>query len=191
MSDNHKLKLKQAQKYIDSIKDEVALSKYRQGYHFMAPASWINDPNGFIQYKGKYHLFYQYNPYGATWSAMHWGHAESDDLIKWSHLPIALAPSEVYDDDNNGGCFSGSAVDNDGILTLMYTGTTNNEEGTVQVQCIATSDDGVNFEKFEGNPVILPNFIEGNRDFRDPKVWKEGELWYVVIGTSKIDMKIS
>lgn len=67
----------------------------------------------------------------------------------------------------------------------MYTGTTNNGEGTVQVQCIATSNDGVNFEKFEGNPVILPNFIEGNRDFRDPKVWKEGDLWYVVIGTTK------
>ena len=185
MADNHKVKLEQAQKYVDSIKDEVALSKYRQGYHFMAPASWINDPNGFIQYKGKYHLFYQYNPYDSKWASMHWGHAESEDLIKWNHLPIALAPSEFYDDDDDGGCFSGSAVDDNGVLILMYTGTTNNGEGTVQVQCIATSNDGVNFEKFEGNPVILPNFIEGNRDFRDPKVWKEGDLWYVVIGTTK------
>lgn len=185
MANNHKEKLEQAQKYVDSIKNQVALSKYRQGYHFMAPASWINDPNGFIQYKGKYHLFYQYNPYDSKWGSMYWGHAESEDLIKWNHLPIALAPSEFYDDDKDGGCFSGSAVDDNGVLTLMYTGTTTSEEGTVQVQCIATSDDGVNFEKFEGNPVILPNFIEGNRDFRDPKVWKEGDLWYVVIGTTK------
>ena len=49
MANNHKEKLEQAQKYVDSIKNQVALSKYRQGYHFMAPASWINDPNGFIQ----------------------------------------------------------------------------------------------------------------------------------------------
>lgn len=44
MANNHKEKLEQAQKYVDSIKNQVALSKYRQGYHFMAPASWINDP---------------------------------------------------------------------------------------------------------------------------------------------------
>lgn len=185
MLNNHKMRIEKAEKYLNTIKDDVVLSKYRQGYHFMAPASWINDPNGFIQYNGKYHLFYQYNPYDSKWGSMHWGHAESEDLIRWTNLPIALAPSEVYDDDEKGGCFSGSAVDDNGILTLMYTGTTNNDEGTVQVQCIATSSDGINFKKFEKNPVIKPNLVNGDRDFRDPKVWKEGALWYVVIGSTK------
>jgi len=28
---------------------------------------WMNDPNGFIYYKGMYHLFYQCFPYGPRW----------------------------------------------------------------------------------------------------------------------------
>ena len=32
-------------------------------YHFRPPANWMNDPNGPIQWKGQYHLFYQHHPY--------------------------------------------------------------------------------------------------------------------------------
>ena len=67
-------------RFIESIKSEE-----RPAFHISAPIGWINDPNGFIQYKGKYHLFYQYNPYDSKWGSMHWGHAESEDLIKWNH----------------------------------------------------------------------------------------------------------
>ena len=48
----------------------------RPKLHFTSPKNWINDPNGFIYYKGEYHLYYQYFPYGTT----HWGHATSKDL---------------------------------------------------------------------------------------------------------------
>lgn len=60
--------------------------------HLKAPGSWINDPNGFIYYKGKYHLFYQYFPAAPVWGTMHWGHAVSEDLILgniWA-LPFSL-----------------------------------------------------------------------------------------------------
>lgn len=50
---------------------------------------------------------------------MHWGHVKSKNLVHWEHLPIALAPGDTCD---TGGCFSGSAVDNNGELTLIYTG---------------------------------------------------------------------
>lgn len=173
------------QEYINSIKEEVKNKPYRQGYHFMAPVGWINDPNGLSYYKGEYHLFYQHNPYSGEWSSMHWGHAKSKDLVNWEHMPIALAPSEFYDKDENGGCFSGSAVDDNGVLTLMYTGTINEGETSIQTQCIARSKDGITFEKYENNPVIKNYPIDGSMDFRDPKVWRENNAWYVVIGSGK------
>ncbi len=43
---------------------------HRPRYHFLPPAHWMNDPNGLIQWRGKYHLFYQHHPYGPLWANM-------------------------------------------------------------------------------------------------------------------------
>ena len=139
--------IKKAQEEIEKTKDKVSEGKMRQNYHFMAQQGWINDPNGLIYYKNKYHFFYQYNPYDAYWGAMHWGHAISDDMLHWEYLPVALAPSEPYDNHKEGGCFSGSAIEHDGKLYLVYTGTTNYGDGFIQSQCLAYSEDGVHFVK--------------------------------------------
>jgi len=181
----HRENLLKAKKAIDERKPLIKKAKMRQRYHFMAEEGWINDPNGLIFFNNQYHFFYQYNPYDSNWGAMHWGHAVSDDLVHWKYLPLALAPSEPYDNHKQGGCFSGSAIDNNGLLSILYTGTTNYGKGFVQTQCLATSEDAIHFNKYEGNPVIKTPPVTGGMDFRDPKVWKYKDHFYIVCGTSK------
>ncbi|MFZ3589531.1 glycoside hydrolase family 32 protein [Bacillus sp. DJP31] len=179
--DKHKIAVDQANDYVFTPLETVKSDAYRLGYHIMTPRGWMNDPNGLIQYNGEYHVFYQHYPYDSKWGPMHWGHVVSDDLVHWKHMPISLAPSEDYD---IGGCFSGSAVNNNGILTLIYTGHVD-EKDPKEVQCLAYSEDGVTFSKEERNPVIGYPPEDGSQDFRDPKVWKHEEQWYMVLGTGK------
>ena len=149
---------------------------YRPLYHFSPPANYLGDPNGTIFWKGKYHLFYQYNPDGAFDNSkrMHWGHAVSEDLVHWADFPIALTPTP--DGPDRSGCWSGGAVNNNGVPTLIYYG---HPEGN----CIATSDDDlITWEKHPANPVI-PYPPEGAswRPF-DPCAWQEGDTWYSLSG---------
>lgn len=154
----------------------------RLKYHFEPGKGWINDPNGLIQYRGKYHAFFQHYPFAPRWGQMHWGHAVSDDLIHWEELPIALFPDQPYEDSVSGGCFSGSAVEKDGELYLFYTSVS---DKLGQTQSVVRSKDGVTFEKYEGNPVIDHFPEEGSKDFRDPKVTKIGDFYYMVLVTGK------
>lgn len=155
-------------------------------YHAAPPAGWMNDPNGFIYFNGEYHLFYQHHPYSPHWDNMHWGHLVSSNLVDWHHAPIALAPSEAYDLD---GCFSGSAIEVDGRLYLLYTGNVwtgeNRDADLLQVQCLAVSEDGRHFTKYAGNPVIrsAPDGDIHPHHFRDPKVWRHDGSYYMILGS--------
>ena len=149
-------------------------------FHLAPPAGWMNDPNGLIYFNGRYHAFFQHHPASAYQGPMHWGHATSTDMLHWQHEPVALAPGDKYDRD---GCFSGSAVDDDGVLSLIYTGhicleDRGNDSIIREVQCLATSHDGIHFEK-QGCVLTPP---EGIMHFRDPKVWHEEGSWWMVIG---------
>lgn len=161
----------------------------RPKFHMTPRIGWTNDPNGFSYYNGQFHLFYQSNPYDVVWDSMHWGHAVSEDLLRWHYLPCALAPDEPYD---ANGCFSGSAIElPDGRQLLMYTGV--RKEGgdygkDIQTQCIAVGD-GVNYQKYSQNPVLdetcLPLHLS-KHDFRDPKIWQEADgSFRCVIGARK------
>ncbi|GBG86279.1 hypothetical protein CBR_g41273 [Chara braunii] len=169
----------------------------------LPPNSWMNDPNGPIFINGLYHLFYQHNPSKAAWDwGICWGHAVSTDLVHWEHRPLALTPTPgTYDQD---GIFSGCCVNNEGVPTILYTGvqttkrgenvkvTSYNEVqgiGFSEVQCIATFGADGKIQKHAANPVINappPGLqIVG---FRDPFVWKEGEEWFMLLGSGIQDV---
>lgn len=177
--------LKKANDYIEARKLKVR-DPYYPNFHFTPICGWINDPNGFVFYNNEYHLFYQYHPYDTIWGPMHWGHAVSKDLIKWTHLPVAIAPDMPYDKD---GCFSGSSIEKDGSLFLIYTGHVHPEGDKnhyIQEQCVAVSRDGINFEKVVNNPVIPSVLVPekaSKKDFRDPRVFRKNNKYYTIVGS--------
>lgn len=162
---------------------KVTNERFRQWYHIQTPGGWLNDPNGLCFFKGYYHVFYQFHPYSAEWGPMHWGHIRSKDLVHWEQLPIALTPGAPED---SGGCFSGSAVVKDGRLYLFYTGHNYYGDGDLdhfwENQNMAYSDDGLTFHKYAGNPLIKTP-ADNTQHFRDPKVWKHGDRYYMVVGS--------
>ncbi|MCL6663291.1 glycoside hydrolase family 32 protein [Paenibacillus amylolyticus] len=179
--------LARANAYIKEHRHQVDPT-YRMAYHLMPEVGWMNDPNGFIYFGGMYHMFYQHYPYEPVWGPMHWGHAVSRDLVTWSYLPIALAPDQSYD---SGGCFSGSAIVQDGKLVLMYTGHVvtgpDKDNDYLQTQNIAVSDNGIDFVKSAMNPVIRLDQIPAHtspKDFRDPKVFERNGVYYCVLGSN-------
>lgn len=147
-------------------------------YHIRPSKGLINDPNGLVYFKGKYHVFYQWNPHGTEHLTKNWGHAVSSDLVHWETLPPALEPSEWYD---SYGCYSGSAVVKDDQLILFYTGTVKSSSGEKRsYQCTAFSKDGITFTK--GGPVF-DHPAGFTRHVRDPKVWQDEKgTWWMVLG---------
>ena len=173
---------------IETAQTKYYTEPYRPQFHFSPEEKWMNDPNGLVYHQGVYHLFYQYYPEDIVWGPMHWGHAVSKDLIHWEHKPIALYPDE------HGLIFSGSAVvdqnntsgfgstENPPLLAIYTYHLMKGEKAgrtDFQTQGIAYSlDNGDNWTKYEGNPVIGN---EGIKDFRDPKVmWHEASKKWVM-----------
>lgn len=174
--------IQRANEEIEKQRQTVEMDHYRLRYHLMPPVGLLNDPNGFIQWNKTYHLFYQWMPFKTGHGAKFWGHYSSKDLVTWIAEPIALAPSDWYD---KNGCYSGSAIVDDNKLKLFYTGNVKDEYGNRETyQCVAQSFDGREFEKL-GVVATLPKGYTSH--FRDPKVWKKDNTWYMIVGAQSID----
>lgn len=156
--------------------DTANRETYRPAFHHTPRYGWMNDPNGMFYKDGRWHLYYQYNPYGSKWQNMTWGHSVSDDLVNWEHLPEAIRPNGL------GSVFSGScAVDHDNTagfgsdaVIALYT-----SAGTSQMQSLASStDDGLTFNIYPYNPVLT---LES--EARDPKVfWNDStKEWNMIL----------
>ncbi|MEC5423976.1 sucrose-6-phosphate hydrolase [Virgibacillus sp. C22-A2] len=182
MTQRNSAKKELVYKRIDSCKEVVTADPNRLHYHIMPPVGLLNDPNGFVFFKGKYHVFYQWNPFETKHGIKYWGHYISDDLVHWETAPIALAPDQWFDKD---GCYSGSAVVKNDKLYVFYTGNVKDESNNREsYQCMAISENGITFVK-KGPVIHVPEGYTAH--FRDPKVFCKNGLWYMVIGaqTSK------
>uniref|UniRef100_A0A2N9HKL1 Beta-fructofuranosidase n=1 Tax=Fagus sylvatica TaxID=28930 RepID=A0A2N9HKL1_FAGSY len=173
---------------------------YRTSYHFQPPKNWMNalttcfldlvfvnvtccdgeldkwvslDTQILMDqcYMGEiYHLFYQYNPKGAVWGNIVWGHSTSTDLVNWTPHEAAIYPSQPSD---INGCWSGSTtILPKGLPVILYTGINPHNQ---QVQNLAVPEDLSDpflrkWVKSKYNPLMAPN-SENNinsSSFRDP-----------------------
>ena len=119
--------------------------KNQMTYHIAPHQGLINDPNGLVYFKGRHHVFFQWNQTGVTHSNKSWGHVSTTDFVNWQTHPPALEPVDEFDRD---GCYSGSAVVHDNSLYLFYTGNLRGENNErITTQCLAISEDGIHFTK--------------------------------------------
>lgn len=163
--------------------------KYCTTFHLMPPIGWLNDPNGLCQFKGEYHVFFQYSPLDVNGGKKFWGHYVSKDMVRWEYKGIALAPDNSMDKD---GVYSGSALVEQNNMYLFYTGNVKREgafdyidTGREAYQIMVTSDDGLHMS--EKKCLLSPNDYpkDYTTHIRDPKVFKKNEMFYMLLGGRK------
>ncbi len=158
---------------------------WRLRHHLQAPSGNITDPNGLCQFNGEYHVFHQYVP---RWPKIGhgWGHWVSKDLLTWHWLGGAIMPSCEYDE---GGSYSGSAVERDGALWCYYTGNVlepgdydYDYAGRQANETLTITRDGRTFG--EKVPVLrnpdYPAYCSNH--VRDPKVWEQDGCLHMMLG---------
>ena len=175
---------------------DLTEGRFRLGHHLMPPVGWLNDPNGLCWYKGKYHVFFQYAPFDVEGGLKFWGHYTSEDLVDWKYEGTALYPDSPYD---CHGVYSGSALAESEKLHLFFTGNVKIDgdydyinEGRETSTLHVESEDGIHF----GDKEEIISFKKYPEEFtchiRDPKVWKENGMYYMVQGarTQKDEGKV-
>ena len=186
MSSLTKVLAEEVRKIEETAAVDRTVQKDRLTHHLMPPAGWLNDPNGLCWYKGRYHVFFQYSPFEANGGLKFWGHYSSEDMINWRYEGVPLLPDSIYD---CHGVYSGSAVAEEDKLHLFYTGNIkldgdydyiNNgrQSSTLHVE----SEDGIHF----GDKEVAISWEDYPENYtchiRDPKVWKDGEEYRMILG---------
>lgn len=156
--------------------------------HYSPKKGWMNDPNGLCEFDGYYHAFYQFTEdYEQPWyTPMTWGHARTKDFKNWEELPVALYADKEYDID---GCWSGTAIEYDGVLYLFYASVIKDGDKLKQSVSMAYSKDGINFVKYKNNPIIKASPKGCSVDFRDPAIMKYRDGFCLVVASGDEDNK--
>lgn len=195
-------------------------TRWRPYSHVQAPAGWMNDPCGptYDPHRDEYHILYQWHPKHINWGNISWGHAISKDLISWTDVKgwenteaLALGPAGNGSYDGLG-IFSGTMQpvnihgESDGTLLAFYTSVSKlptgwaipYQPGTETQSLALSTDGGVTWKQYEGNPVITTTTEQAPMywnftGFRDPNYqpWPEMDAllgqtephYYAVMGS--------
>lgn len=175
-----------------SQREKVKQDPWRLHYHLMPETGWVNDPNGLCQFKGTYHIYYQYSPFDVEGQTKLWGHMTSSDLIHFKQGEPVLFPDSRVDE---RGVYSGSAFIKDDTIHYFYTGNVKlidkeydyiyagREQNLVHVE----SQDGYHFSDKEWllNQSDYPQ--EMSCHIRDPKIYEKDDRYYMVLGARSMD----
>lgn len=169
---------------------------------------WNNDPYVYYDASDRLHVFFQFNPFAASWNHMHWGHlVESKGVI--SHRPIALEPRPEQGYPHN---FSGSILANTipdpadpsrQVNAAFFTATGTGEHGFVTflqappTVMAVTSDPDLDTWRAERYTVtdqdtyrnridtIQGGTVANRYDMRDPIVFRrDGRYFMITAGTA-------
>lgn len=146
-----------------------AFNKWRPRIHLIAPRGWLNDPcaPGYNPSTGKYHVGFQWNPFGWNWGNISWGAATSDDLVNWkvSQTP-SIAPSATED---HVGVFTGAMTEarlpregSEDHLSCFYTSAQGSnihytqpyERGSEKLHAATSIDGGLSWQRHPKNPIL-------------------------------------
>lgn len=179
-------------KEIMENRERIKNAKWRQRFHIEPPDGWLNDPNGLSFYKGEYHVYFQYSPIAADGHTPRgWGHYHGADLMHMVYDKAVMMP-DIPEDSH--GVYSGSAIENDGVLHIFYTGNVK-MEGDYDYVTAGRGANVIHVTTADGSEVSEKQVLLRNSDYpdfcschvRDPKVWKEGEIWKMVLGARTLD----
>lgn len=179
-------------KEIMENRERIKNAKWRQRFHIEPPDGWLNDPNGLSFYKGEYHVYFQYSPIAADGHTPRgWGHYHGADLMHMAYDKAVMMP-DIPEDSH--GVYSGSAIENDGVLHIFYTGNVK-MEGDYDYVTAGRGANVIHVTTADGSEVSEKQVLLRNSDYpdfcschvRDPKVWKKGEVWKMVLGARTLD----
>lgn len=160
---------------------EGAVAPAGTAYHLRPRSGWLNDPNGMVFHEGRWHVFYQHNPRAARHDRIAWGHASSDDLVRWEHHPVAFGPTVGGPD--AFGCWSGVLLPTPDGAVALYTGVVDATQ--VSTVCLRRGD--AQLLDWSGPRVVAAQPGAPVRVMRDPFVWEHAGRRWALLGAGLDD----
>ncbi len=143
----------------------------------------------------KAHLFYlRGHPEGCGLARFDtpWAHCVTRDWKTIDVLPDAISKG-LRGDCDDGACFTGCVYKKDGVFYLYYTSFSPYGDKSREMICLATSKDGVHFDKHPENPLFGPDYAlyGASDDFRDPYVWyhEEEKCYWMVFAAGLMNSR--